>query len=323
MNISRKYDQALKDIFSHPEMIVSLIKAFVTEEWVKNLDFSSLEPMKSEYITRDLKDRRQDLFWKIRSGEEWVYLLFLLEFQSVNNYFMANRILTYGSLAYEELIKNRKVRVSQFKLPPVFPLVFYTGNSPWRAPTEFKNCLHSSISPALMKYQFNAQYVVLDIGRLPLEKYDFSEDNLVVSLIGLERSRTLNEMNKAIRHAYERLIGKDASLKEAFEQYTLRALKAKEKYPNSQLDKLSENSMLYENADLIWDDCRQEALQEGRQEGRQQTLIETILVIYQQTHSTDAPPALKSKLQKMSSEQLLKSLEQMIRSKLVAKEIAE
>ena len=275
--------------------------------------------MKTDYIAGHLQARQQDLIWKIQSGEEWIYLLFLLEFQTAHNYYMANRILTYGGLAYQELIKNRKVGLPKRKLPPMFPLVFYTGAAPWRAPTEFRDCLSGPISPALMKYQFNAQYVVLDIGRLPLEKYHFSGDNLVLSLIELERSKTHFEINQAIRHAYERLVGKDPSLKEAFAQYTLRALKVKEKFPDSHIDKLSENSMLYENADKIWDDFAQI----NRQEGRQEALVEIMLRACKRIYPTETTQQLKARLDQMTSEQLLKSLEQIINNKLVAEEIAE
>jgi hypothetical protein len=314
MDTPRKYDEALKSIFSHPDMIRTLLKTFVNEDWVNSLDFSSLTPEKSDYIARKLKKQQQDLIWKIRSNDTWVYLLFLLEFQASDDFYMANRILTYGSLAYQELIKNKELELPKHKLPP-----FYTGSDPWKAPTEFRNCLCGSIPSELMEYQFNARYAVVDIGRLPLEKYNFSEDNLVLSLIGLERSKSQAEIDKAMEHTKKGLVGKEQTLRQAFEDYTFDALKIKKKYPNSQFEKLSEVSMLYENADKIWDDFAQE----NKVKGRAELAYEIVLKAYMQKCPNEPIQRLKAKLDCMTSDELLKSLDRFVENAFAAEEIAD
>lgn len=55
MTEPRQYDHALKELFSHPEMIESLIKTFIKADWIKHLEFSTLEPMKGEFITHTLQ----------------------------------------------------------------------------------------------------------------------------------------------------------------------------------------------------------------------------------------------------------------------------
>ena len=37
-----KHDTSYKELFSHPEMVADLIRGFVREEWVAQLDFSTL-----------------------------------------------------------------------------------------------------------------------------------------------------------------------------------------------------------------------------------------------------------------------------------------
>jgi hypothetical protein len=323
MDTPRKYDEALKSIFSHPNMIRTLVKTFVNEDWVNSLDFSSLTPGKNDYIARKLKKQQQDLIWKIRSNDTWVYLLFLLEFQSSNDFYMANRILTYGALAYQELIKNKELELPKHRLPPIFPLVFYTGSDPWNAPTEFRDCLCGSIPSELMEYQFNARYAVVDIGRLPLEKYNFSEDNLVLSLISLERSNSQTEIDKAIEHTKKGLAGKEQTLKQAFEEYTFDALKIKKKFPNRQFQKLSEVSMLYENADKIWDDFAQENQQKGIQKGRAGLAYEIVLKAYIQKYPNEPIQRLKAKLDCMTSDELLKSLDRFVENAFATEEITD
>ena len=269
MTNSRKYDSVLKSLFSHPEMIRSLIKSFVSDKWVNNLDFESLTAMKSEHITFHLKERRNDLVWKIRSNEQWLYLILLLEFQSQKNKFMPVRILSYGSLIYEDLIKNHKKTLIKGKLPPIFPIVFYTGTKKWNGPHQFRECLSDYIPRILMDYQFHSKYLILDIGRVPITPNGLPNDNLVFSLIELERAKTIQEVNFAINTALQRLQGQADSLKRAFFLYSIKALKVQERFVSANLEKFSEVSMLYERADQMWDQFAKENQQIGQQIGRQ------------------------------------------------------
>ena len=58
------------------------------------------------------------------------YIAILLEFQSTPDRFMALRLLTYVALLLEELAKDKEVQESGL-LPPVQPIVPYSGGQPW------------------------------------------------------------------------------------------------------------------------------------------------------------------------------------------------
>lgn len=76
------HDHPLKLIFSHSVMIESLIKGFVPEPWVLDLDFDSLIKDNVEHTTDDLRSRENDIIWKIDFKGMPLYLICLLEFQS-------------------------------------------------------------------------------------------------------------------------------------------------------------------------------------------------------------------------------------------------
>lgn len=42
--------------------------------------FSTLEPVKGHYVSEDLRDRADDVIWRVKSGEDWLYLYLLIEF---------------------------------------------------------------------------------------------------------------------------------------------------------------------------------------------------------------------------------------------------
>jgi predicted transposase YdaD len=75
-------DSAYKKPFSHPEMVESLLRVFVPEKWVDQIDFTSLRKGNGSYVADNLSQRQDDLIWclKIRDQERYIYLL--LEFQS-------------------------------------------------------------------------------------------------------------------------------------------------------------------------------------------------------------------------------------------------
>gem|GEM_PF-5369983 len=75
------------------------------DAWIEQCDFSTLEKVSGSYVADDLRDREDDLIWKIRWGDEWLYVYLLLEFQSSVNHFMAVRIggTLYFFLSYSVL----------------------------------------------------------------------------------------------------------------------------------------------------------------------------------------------------------------------------
>ena len=115
------HDRSYKNLFAHPQMVQDLLAGFVRQDWVADLDFTTLERLNGTYVSDDLRERADDMVWRIRHREEWIYVYLLLEFQSGVDPYMAVRLLTYVGLLYQDLIKTGKLE--QQRLPPVLPLV--------------------------------------------------------------------------------------------------------------------------------------------------------------------------------------------------------
>ncbi|NWO07434.1 MAG: Rpn family recombination-promoting nuclease/putative transposase, partial [Alteromonadaceae bacterium] len=126
------HDHSYKLLFSHAEMVKDLLTGFVKEEWVKQLDYSTLEKVSGSYITDELRDREDDVIWRVRWGDGWLYVYLLLEFQSTVDKYMAVRVMSYLGLLYQDLIRQKSLTPSG-KLPPVLPIVLYNGDKKWSA----------------------------------------------------------------------------------------------------------------------------------------------------------------------------------------------
>ena len=93
------FDSGYKLLFSHPELVADLLRGFVPEPWVAEVDFTTLTPVKGSYVSEGLRQRHDDVVWKVRLREQWLYVYVVIEFQSEPDPFMALRLLVYVGTA--------------------------------------------------------------------------------------------------------------------------------------------------------------------------------------------------------------------------------
>jgi predicted transposase/invertase (TIGR01784 family) len=269
------HDNSYKLLFSHPEMVRDLLLGFVKEDWVEHCDFSSLEKVSGSYVSDDIRDREDDAIWRIRWGEDWLYVYLLLEFQSTDDHFMAVRILGYLALLYQDLIRTGKfTRHSQ--LPPVLPIVLYNGRPRWQAPVSLDDLIQSA--PGMLQvYRPQLRYLLLDEGLY--QDAELSEtQNLVSALFQLENSRSTEDIQAVLERLIDWLKNpSQTSLRRAFTVWMSRVL-LPAKAPKVQLPPLNDlhevQTMLAERFKQWAEDWKEQGLREGRERGRQQGLYE-------------------------------------------------
>src|SRR5207245_3839627 len=86
----------------------------------------------SRQMIAELRTREDDLIWRIRRADGWLYIYLLLEFQSRVDPHMAVRIMAYVALLYQGLIRTGQLTPAG-TLPPVVPVVLYNGRGHWTA----------------------------------------------------------------------------------------------------------------------------------------------------------------------------------------------
>ena len=105
-------------------MVQDLITSFVKEDFVQEIDFSTLRRINASYVSEELLERQADIIWEVSIREKPAYFYILIEFQSTVYRYMALRVLTYILLFYQDLVRSKKTL--QGSLPAVFPIVLYS-----------------------------------------------------------------------------------------------------------------------------------------------------------------------------------------------------
>lgn len=187
------YDSAYRQLFSHQEIVRDLLSGFVPFDWVQELDLASLEKVSGSLVSDDLRSRSSDVIWRVRWGQDWLYIYLLLEFQSSVDHFMAVRLQTYIGLLYQDLVRTRQLDSGM--LPPVLPVVLYNGTPRWRAATDLSELIHPG-PESLRLFRPALRYLLLDEGAW--EDRDLPASNLVAAIFRLENSRTPEAMQKVV-----------------------------------------------------------------------------------------------------------------------------
>ena len=214
----------------------------------------------------DLRRRSDDVVWRVKAGEDWLYLYILIEFQSTVDPFMAVRLLVYVGLLYQDLIRRQEVKPGH-PLPPVLPIVLYNGGKTWTAPTDLAALL-PRVPGLVANYLPQLQYLLIDENRYGEEELAAMR-NLVAAIIRFEHPANDQALLGLIDLLNDWLAGRP-ELKRTFALW-IRALllrRSKHTLVLPQVRDLTELKMtLAEKFDQWAEQYKREGRQEGRLEG--------------------------------------------------------
>ena len=270
-----EHDNSYKLLFSNAAMVEDLLRGFVQEDWIRELDFSSLEKVGGEYVSDDLRHRQSDLVWRVRWGRErWLYVYLLLEFQSTVDPFMALRVMVYVGMLWQDLLRQ-KVLTPSGRLPPVLPVVLYNGEVPWRAARDVSELIEE-IPGGLERYRPQLQHFLLDEQRIADVELEPLK-NLAAALFRLGKDRGPEDFLRVVGALAEWLSEPGmAELHRAFRIWVQVYLR--EKLSGVELPEfetlMEVKSMLGERVVPWTERWKQEGIQKGLEEGREKGLEE-------------------------------------------------
>ena len=265
-----KHDIAHKEFYSHPENVKDLIQGFVALDCVSEFDFSTLERDNDSFVEKEKNERHDDIIWRLKWRDRWVYVYILIEFQHKVDKTMPVRIMSYVSLLYQNLLNNKKLNYGKRKkLPVVLPIVLYNGQRNWTAKRNIQDMVEKAPNE-MSKYVPKLSYYLIDEIHPEANEKDTVFDGLansVVAIMKLQRTLSSEDFYEFINKV-KRLI-KDENQKlrfETFITFLLRYLSSA--YDKPEYEKVQDLEEVIRMVKTFRDFDRENDLEEGEKKGK-------------------------------------------------------
>jgi len=270
--MASEHDKRNKKLFESPRLLEELIYYFVDEDFVKELDYSTLERMGKSFITDEFKEKEADIIYKVFFKNQAVYIYLLIEFQSTVDKFMALRMNRYIAEFYEYLTKQENID----RLPDVFPVLLYNGTAKWTAKTSLEDLIQN-VLPA--KYIPHFTYYKIIENEIPKEVLQ-SIHNIVSAVFYVEKF-TPGQFKEEVHNVIKLIEKEQPELIHQFRRWLNNLFKIKA--TNENLDKINDamteitevKNMIETALEEYGLKIRAESLQQGLQQGQQNEKINT------------------------------------------------
>ena len=205
------HDKGYKRIFSIKKHFLHFIKKYIALEWMMELEEKDLELIDKEFITDQFDTYESDLVYKVYSKEGVVYLFFLLELQSYNDFTMPFRLLVYMTAIWLDHFKNcDKNKRSQkgYRLPAIMPIVLHNSERNWTASCKFSQMI--SNAELFGKYVVDFEYALISVNTLTESKISNS-NTLIDNIFLADKKRTRQDWTDGIAELMYRIRAMDTN----------------------------------------------------------------------------------------------------------------
>ena len=282
------HDKGYKRIFSIKKHFLHFIKKYIALEWMMELEEEDLELIDKEYITDQFDTYESDLVYKVHTKEGAVYLFFLLELQSYNDFTMSFRLLIYMTAIWLDHFKNcdkNKRSKKGYRLPAIMPIVLHNSERNWTASCKFSHMINNA--QLFGKYVVDFEYALVSVNTLTESKISNS-NTLIDNIFLADKKRTRQDWTDGIAELMHRIRAMDTNdLNEWITWFSnvIRKLNEDERGELiTQLKEGDEKDMCSSFERLLnkekaegWKDGRAEGWKDGRAKGKAEDRAEAVI----------------------------------------------
>lgn len=160
---SKVEDNGAKLIFENPTLCAQLLRDYSGIELLKSVRAEDITDVTEHYIPMFTEERNADVVKKVRVNDGEEIFIALIEHKSSVDYNVSMQILRYMVYIWDDYERREEKRVPDisklkgFKYPPVFPIVYYNGESSWTADKTLKSrvALSDIFRPYIPEYEYH------------------------------------------------------------------------------------------------------------------------------------------------------------------------
>lgn len=162
--ITNVHDKFFRETFGRREVAQGFLETYLPGDIRKQTDLRTLRISKDSFVDKELREHFSDILYTVKFAGIELFLYLLFEHKSFPDKFTAFQLLRYIVKLWELYLKqNRDAK----KLPPVFPMLLYHGETAWNIPKNFRSLIDGGENPALKKYLPEFEYHIFDISHMP------------------------------------------------------------------------------------------------------------------------------------------------------------
>ena len=277
--IDNSHDKGYKRIFSIKKHFLHFIKKYIALEWMMDLKEEDLELIDKEFITDQFDTYESDLVYKVYTKESVVYLFFLLELQSYNDFTMPFRLLVYMTAIWLDHFKNcDKNKRSQkgYRLPAIMPIVLHNSERNWTASCKFSQMI--SNAELFGKYVVDFEYALVSVNTLTESKISNS-NTLIDNIFLADKKRTRQDWTDGIAELMQRIRAMDTNdLNEWITWFSNVIRKLNEDERGELITQLKEGDEkdMCSSFERLLNKEKAEGWKDGRAEGKAEAVIELL-----------------------------------------------
>lgn len=177
----RSHDRFFKSVMQDVDRARRFLRWALSDKMLAAIDLSKLERQNESFLDASLKDSYADLLFKAPASVELpegvkaeipVYVFFLLEHKSYNDFKTTFQILRYIVRIWEQAEKEASEKKGRRLLPFVLPIIFHHGVTRFTAPVNLRDLI-CPVS-GLEEFLPNWQCKLVDVETF--EEDEFSDD---------------------------------------------------------------------------------------------------------------------------------------------------
>ena len=312
-------DRSIRRLLQDGVYVRWLVK-IIAPEIERYLDFSAITYHQRSFISQALQQRESDVLLSVGFNDETstdeLLIYILIEHQSTVDKTMGFRLLSYMMQIWEAQRKeweSSKTPVSEWRLQPILPILFYTGDGRWTAPLSLTAIM--DVPEILSRFVPSFDTLFLGVKSTDPEVLTQAGHPLgwLLSVLQREDAEDTSEISEALSAAVSHLAAVDESfapqVAEAFRYfvrliYHRRSVDEREGLigiirEHIQNEKELE-TMAQTTAELLIEQGRVEGKVEGRVEGKVEGKQDAVLKILQ-SRFQDVPDTLSQKIAEIQS----------------------
>jgi len=263
---SMTHDTFVKEAMAIPRVATEFFEANLPEEILKIVDLSTLEEKKADFVNHTLGRGIMDMLYSVKFKEQIGYLMLLLEHQSTSERDMVLRIQKYMLSICDAHLTNHP----KSKLPPIYPIIFYTGTKKWTAPLSFWELFSD---PKLAQACFFGPIQLLNLKKVKhIDLKHRYHSGILLYLMSKIREKDIYPHLKILSSVIRKVSEESFTLLQSAIYYILGNIKSREEGTIIQFFRtipINKGKIM-----AITNTYRQDCIQEGMQEGLQQGMQE-------------------------------------------------